>query len=192
MINEQTFIIIKPDGIQRSLIGEVVSRLERVGLKLVAMKMLLPTEELTRKHYTIDPEWIRKTGEKNLSSYAQKGIVLTSTDPMEIGNGVLNNLVSYLTSGPVVVMVWQGVHAVEIVRKLVGSTEPLSSDVGTIRGDFVLDSYKLSDKQGRAIRNVMHASGSVEEAKGEITLWFTPTEVLDYRHIQDEILYQNI
>ncbi len=94
-----------------------------------------------------------------------------------------------MTSGPVVAMVWEGAHAVPIVRKMTGGTEPLSSDVGTIRGDFVLDSYQIADTYDRAIRNLVHASGSVEEALGEIKLWFKPEEILNYRLIQDAILY---
>jgi nucleoside-diphosphate kinase len=142
-----------------------------------------------KKHYTLDPEWVRKVGEKSILNYGKKGLTPPSNDPLEIGNKVLGNLVSYMTSGPVVAMAWQGAHAVGIVRKMVGSTEPLTSDVGTIRGDFVLDSYQMSDLDGRAVRNVIHASGSVEEAKGEIDLWFNDKEVMKYRHIQDAILY---
>ena len=189
MKTEKTFVIIKPDGIQRSLIGEVIGRFEKVGLKLVAMKMLVPTSELSEKHYTLDPEWLRKVGEKLIGNYKEKGLKLGSDDPIEIGKGILNRLVSYLTAGPVVIMVWQGVHAVAIVRKLVGGTEPLSSDVGTIRGDFVLDSYQIAEIDNRAIRNIVHASGTPEEAKGEIGLWFQENEIIKYTHIQDAILY---
>jgi len=189
MKTEKTFVIIKPDGVQRSLIGEVISRFERIGLKLVAMKMVLPTDDMAKKHYTLDPEWIRKVGEKSILNYNKKGLTPPSNNPLEIGNRVLETLVKYVTSGPVVAMTWQGAHAVGIVRKLVGSTEPLTSDVGTIRGDFVLDSYQMSDKDGRAVRNVIHASGSVEEAKGEIALWFKDSDIIKYNHIQDAILY---
>jgi nucleoside-diphosphate kinase len=189
MKNERTFVIIKPDGVQRSLIGEVIGRFERIGLKLVAMKMVLPTAEMAKKHYTLDPEWVRKVGEKSIANYGKKGLTPPSNDPLEIGNKVLGNLINYMTSGPVVAMAWQGAHAVGIVRKIVGGTEPLTSDVGTIRGDFVLDSYQISDADGRAVRNVIHASGSVDEAKGEIDLWFNDKEVIKYRHIQDAILY---
>jgi len=101
----------------------------------------------------------------------------------------LEVLKKYLISGPVVVMVWQGAHAVGIVRKIVGTTEPLTSDVGTIRGDFVLDSYQISDTSGRAVRNLIHASGSIEEAKKEINLWFREKEIISYRLIQEAILY---
>ncbi|MFA6227281.1 MAG: nucleoside-diphosphate kinase [Candidatus Paceibacterota bacterium] len=189
MRTEKTFVIIKPDGIQRTLVGEIVGRFERIGLKLVAVKMLVPTKDLARKHYTLDPEWIRKVGEKSIAGYIKKGITPPSTDPIVIGEKVLERLVRYFTSGPIITMVWQGAHAVGIVRKIVGGTEPLTSDVGTIRGDFVLDSYQIADIDDRAIRNLIHASGNVEEAKGEINLWFKDSEIIKYKHIQDAILY---
>lgn len=189
MQNERTFVIIKPDGIQRSLIGEIIGRFERIGLKLVALKLQIPTAEMVGKHYTIDPEWLRKVGEKSIKGYESKGQIPPSKDPLEVGNRVLDVLKKYMTSGPVIVMCWQGAHAVGIVRKIVGGTEPLTSDVGTIRGDFVLDSYQISDSSGRAIRNLIHASGSIEEANNEINLWFRPEELLNYRLIQDAILY---
>jgi nucleoside-diphosphate kinase len=189
MKNEKTLVIIKPDGVQRSLIGEIIKRFERVGLKMVALKMFVPDAERVRKHYTVDPEWIRKVGEKSIAGYEKKGLTPPTNNPVEIGEKVLENLTKYMSSGPVVGMVLQGVHAVGIVRKLVGGTEPLTSDVGTIRGDFVLDSYQISDTDGRPIRNLIHASGNVDEANAEINLWFNESEVIKYRHIQDEILY---
>ena len=187
--NERTFVILKPDAIQRSLIGEIIKRYERVSLKLVAMKMVIPSAEIVAKHYTIDPEWMRKTGEKSIKKYESKGMVPPESDPVKVGGKVLENLKKYMSSGPVIAMIWEGAHAVPLVRKIVGSTEPLSSDVGTIRGDFVLDSYEMSDSDGRSIRNIIHASGNVEEANQEIALWFKPEEICDYRHIQEEIIY---
>ena len=140
---EQTLVIIKPDGIQRSLIGEIIKRYEKAGLKLVAMKMMVPTSELIEKHYTLDPEWRRITGDKTIKGYLDKGLTPPSTNPLDITQTLLGRLCKYMTSGPIIVMVWEGAHAVAIVRKLTGGTEPLMSDVGTIRGDFVLDSYKI-------------------------------------------------
>jgi nucleoside-diphosphate kinase len=189
MKNEKTFVIIKPDGVQRTLIGEIIRRYERVGLKLIGLKMVIPTVEKAEKHYTLDSEWLKKVGEKSIQSYKAKGLVPPSEDPLEVGNKVLVRLVKFMTSGPVVAMVWQGAHAVQIVRKMTGGTEPLSSDIGTIRGDYVIDSYQIADVDDRAIRNVVHASGSVEEAINEINLWFKPEEILSYRLIQDAILY---
>ncbi len=187
--NERTLVVIKPDAIQRTLVGEIIKRYERAGLKLVAMKMIVPTADLIEKHYLLDPEWMRKVGEKSIESYKKKGQTPPSNDPIAVGKNVVEVLKKYLTSGPVIAMVWQGVHSVEVVRKITGGTEPRSSDVGTIRGDFVLDSYLMADTSGRAIRNLIHASGTVDEAKGEINLWFKEGEIVNYRLVQEEILY---
>ena len=186
---DRTLIIIKPDGVQRSLIGEITKRYERAGLKLVAIKMLVPTPEMVEKHYTLDPEWRRITGEKTIKGYLDKGLIPPLTDPFEITARILERLKKYMTSGPVIAMVWQGAHAVPIVRKITGGTEPLQSDVGTIRGDFVLDSYQLSDEGERSVRNLVHASGSPDEAEKEIKHWFSDSEILNYRLIQEQIIY---
>jgi len=186
---EKTLVVIKPDGVQRSLIGEIIKRYERVGLKLIAMKMITVEGDFIEKHYTLDPEWRRITGEKTIKGYLDKGLTPPSNDPLEITGVLLGKLKKYMTSGPVVVMVWQGAHAVALVRKLTGGTEPLTSDVGTIRGDFVLDSYQMTDGDNRSIRNLVHASGSVAEAAQEIPHWFKEDEIIKYNHIQEKILY---
>lgn len=182
-------IIIKPDGIQRSLIGEIIGRFERRGLKLVATKMALPTEEQIEQFYTLDPEWRRVTGEKRIKMARERGNKPPSEDPYEITAIVLEKLKKYMTSGPVILMVWQGLHAVELARKITGGTEPRSSDVGSIRGDFVLDSYELADQDGRSVRNLVHGSGSVKEAEMEIKHWFNDDELINYKLIQEQILY---
>lgn len=187
--HERTLVIIKPDGVQRGLIGEVIGRYERVGLKLVGMKMTVLTKDMVEKHYTLDPEWRRKTGEKTIKGYHDKGMTPPITDPLKVTEVLLGKLAHYMASGPVVLMIWQGAHAVSIVRKITGSTEPLTSDVGTIRGDFVLDSYQMSDTDDRCIRNVVHASGSPKEAEDEIAHWFKKDEIMNYRLVQEEILY---
>jgi len=189
MMNEQTLVLVKPDGVQRALIGEIVQRFERVGLKLAAMKMLVADAEHIEKHYTLDPEWRRVTGEKTIKSYQEKGLPPPSENPLEITAVILKNLMKYMTSGPIIAMVWEGAHAVKIVRKLVGGTEPLTSDVGTIRGDYVLDSYQLSDTGKRSVRNLVHASGSVPEAENEIKHWFNKKDIVKYRLVQEQILY---
>ena len=186
---ERTLVIIKPDGIQRSLMGEIIKRYERAGLKLTAMKMMNATPELIEKHYTLDPEWRRVTGEKSIKGYISKGLKPPSEDPLKITEMVIKYLVKYMTSGPIIAMIWQGAHAVAIIRKLTGGTEPLTSDVGTIRGDFVLDSYQMTDTDGRAVRNLVHASGSVKEAENEIKHWFGKKEIMDYELVQEKILY---
>lgn len=186
---EKTLVIVKPDGVQRSLVGEIIKRYEAIGLKLVAVKMLVPGVDHIEKHYTLDPNWRRVTGEKTIASYKKKGLTPPSEDPLAITAKILTNLKKYLSSGPVVAMVWQGAHVVEIVRKITGGTEPLTSDIGTIRGDFVLDSYEMADTSNRAVRNLIHASGSVKEATMEIAHWFKPEEQMNYRIIQEKILY---
>ncbi len=186
---ERTLVLIKPDGIQRSLIGEIIKRYERIGLKLAAIKIVVPTKEHIEKHYTLDPSWRKVTGEKTILSYQDKRLEPPSLDPYEITGKILENLKKYMTSGPIIAMVWQGAHAVNIVRKITGKTEPLTSDVGTIRGDFVLDSYQMSDEDGRSVRNLLHASGSAEDAEKEIAHWFEPEEIVNYRLIQEQILY---
>lgn len=187
--DERTLVVVKPDGVQRGLIGEIIKRFEEVGLKMIALKMLVPQEKHIEEHYTLDPEWRRITGEKTIESYKAKGLTPPSEDPLKITEKILANLKKYLASGPVVAMVWEGANAVKIVRKLGGGTEPLTSDVGTIRGDYVLDSYSMADTDNRAVRNLIHMSGSVKEANDEIAHWFTPGEMIDYRIIHEEVLY---
>ena len=186
---ERTLVVIKPDGIQRNLIGDIVSRFERVGLKLVGIKMMVPTKDLIEKHYTLDAEWMMKTGLKSIKGYTDKGLVPPETDPLKVTARVLKNLVRYMTSGPVVAMVWEGAHAVEMVRKIVGGTEPRTSGVGTIRGDYVMDSYILSDHDGRAVRNLIHASGCPKEAEDEVNHWFKKGEIIDYSLVNEKIIY---
>lgn len=169
--------------------GEIIKRFERVGLKLVAIKMFVPDAKKIEEHYTLDPNWRRITGEKTIASYKNKNLKPPSEDPLAITEVILKNLKTYMTSGPAIFMVWEGAHAVALVRKLAGGTEPLTSDVGTIRGDYVLDSYQLSDTSGRSVRNLIHASGSIDEAKKEITHWFLENELISYRLVQEQILY---
>ena len=187
--NERTLVIVKPDGIQRALIGEIMRRYERLGLKLVALKMLVPTEKMIEEHYLLDPEWKKNVGEKAIASYQKKGEAPPSLDPIEVGNQVVGRLKGYMTSGPVIAMVWEGAHAVELVRKITGGTEPRSAAIGTIRGDFVPDSYQIADAAHRAIRNLIHASGSVAEAQMEIPHWFREDELISYSVPHEATLY---
>jgi len=187
---ERTLVIIKPDGVQRSLIGEIIKRYERSGLKLIGLKMVIPTPEKATEHYMVGgEEWLETVGEKASKAYEKKGMKSPYATYRENGMAVLEANAKYLSSGPVVAMIWEGAHAVGLVRKITGGTEPLSSDVGTIRGDFTLDSYQLADTDSRSVRNLIHASGEVEEAEKEIPIWFQDEEVLSYRHLQEAILY---
>ncbi len=190
MTNQKTLVIIKPDGIQRSLIGEIIKRYEQTGLKLIALKFLVPDEEMVERHYLASgKEWIEKVGKKTIQSYKDKGMKPVFSDPIECGKFVLGVLKKYLTSGPVLAMIWQGNEAVGVIKKITGGTEPLTSDVGTIRGDFTVDSYHLADTNERAVRNLIHISALPEEAEKEIPIWFSKDEILKYRLIQERILY---
>lgn len=186
---ERALVLIKPDGIQRSLVGEIIKRYERTGLKLVSLKFFIPTSEMVEEHYLIDDGWLESVGTKTGASYEKKGEKPPFEDVIEGGKWVLEKLKKFLSSGPIVAMVWEGNEAVEIVRKITGGTEPLSSDIGTIRGDFTVDSYPLADTDGRAVRNLVHASGSPEEAEKEIKVWFEEEELIKYRLVQEQILY---
>jgi nucleoside-diphosphate kinase len=190
---ERTLVIIKPDGVQRSLVGEIIKRYERVGFKLQGMKLLVPTSEQATNHYMVGgEEWLETVGTKAAASYEKKGLKSPYATPRENGVAILEANAKYLSAGPVVAMVWQGAHSVEIMRKITGGTEPRSSDVGTIRGDFMLDSYMMADTDGRSIRNLIHASGSTVEAEKEIPIWFDAKEIFDYRLLQEAILYEDL
>lgn len=187
---ERTLIVIKPDGVQRALVGEVIRRYERTGLKLVALKMFVPTEEMIEGHYLLDPDWRRTNGEKTIRGYKDKGLTPPSEDPLELSAATLKALKVYLTSGPVVAMVWEGAHAVELGRKVSGTTEPRTAAIGTIRADYALDSYLMADTDKRAVRNVIHASGAVSEAEMEIPHWFKPEEIINYRIMHEAAVYE--
>ena len=185
---ERTLVILKPDAVQRSLVGETIKRFENLGLKFAGIKLALAKKEDVRMHYTVDPDWIKITGEKAKKAKEKQGINV-SESAEEIGERVLEALIKFMTAGPVVVMVIEGAHAVPLVRKIVGSTEPLSSDVGTIRGDYVFDSYEMADTNNRAIRNLIHASSDIESAKKEINIWFDEKELLNYSTAQERFIY---
>jgi len=184
---ERTFVIIKHDGVQRSLIGEIIKRIERTGLKIVAMKMFIPDRERATKHYGKDDAWCESKGARTVENMIKEGKTPAKT-ALEYGRDIVDALLKYITLGPVVAMVIEGNQAVGIVKKLVGGTEPLTSDVGTIRGDLTIDSYDAANPD-RAVRNLIHCTDKPEEAVGEINIWFKPEEVINYRLVQEQILY---
>lgn len=187
--NEKTLVILKPDAVQRGLIGEIISRFEKKGLKIVALKMVWPTEDLAKKHYDQPESAMITLGTKTITSYREKGEKFWTDDPIAVALDIQKKLVTYLSAGPVVAFVIAGPHAVEYVRKIRGNTSPLKADVGTITADYTVDSYFVSDVDKRALRNLVHASGTVEEAEHEIELWFREEEICDYNLAIDEILY---
>lgn len=188
-LTERSLVLIKPDGVYRGLIGEVIKRFEFHGLKLVGLKLIRANLDLVGKHYKYDVAWLESVGKKSKEAYSKLGININKKE-LEIGEGVRSMLMEYITSGPVVAMVLEGPHAVEMVRKIVGPTEPKSAPLGTIRGDFSVDSYPLSDSQKRPIKNIIHCSGSVAEAKEEISVWFSPNEICIYDRPDEFIAYR--
>lgn len=186
---ERTFVIVKPDGVQRSLVGEIISRFEKVGYKLVAAKFTVPTEDQCWKHYNKDDDWFTKKGANIAGIRKSKGLPIEKED-IEYGKDIIRGAVKYMTCGPVLCMVWEGNQAVAVIKKIVGGTEPLTSDVGTIRGDYSLDSYHLSDLDARgAVRNLIHCTDDPAEYEREAMIWFKPEEIVNYRHIQEAMLY---
>ncbi len=157
---ERTLVLVKPDGMQRSLVGEIITRFERAGLKIIGMKMVWCSKDHAMKHYTEDIT-IRR------------------------GEHVRNKLIFFLTEGPVAAICLEGIDAVEVVRKIVGGTEPKTAQPGTIRGDYAHMSYTHADNSSRALPNLIHASGNIEEAVSEISLWFKPEELHTYKTVHD-------
>jgi nucleoside-diphosphate kinase len=160
---QRTLVVLKPDTVQRGIIGEIIQRLESVGLKIVGMKMVMPEEKLYRQHYEDIGQMITRRGEQ-----------------------VFKYNVAYMMTGPVIAMVLEGVEAVPLVRKIVGPTEPKSAEMGTIRGDFSHMSFGYSDAKGVGVPNLVHASGSLDEAAKEIALWFNDNELYDYSDLNEK------
>lgn len=185
---ERTLVIIKPDGVQRSLVGEIISRFERTGLKFTGFKFLVPTREQLLTHYNKDEAWFEKKGNRIIEDLKSHGLPVEK-EAMEYGRGIIETIITYMTAAPVLAMVIEGNQAVAIITKITGTTEPSSSDVGTIRGDFTLDSYGHSSLENRAVRNLIHCSESPEEAERELKVWFDESELLTYTTAQERILY---
>jgi len=179
MRKEKTLIAIKPDGIQRHLIGEIIKRFENRGLKLVASKLVAPKREKVLEHYPDDENWYISLGTRTLEGYKEKGVKIDKT-PIEIGKMIREQLIDYISERPLLVMIWEGPHAIDLGRKTAGHTNPLKADVGSIRGDYSMESYFLADDLQRAIQNLIHASGSTQEAEREIKIWFKDDEILEY------------
>lgn len=187
---EKTFIMVKHDGVQRSLVGEIISRFEKVGLKLIGLKMLQPTEEQANKHYLLTKEWIEKLGSNTRKAFEKKGITVKETNE-QIAKRVHGWLKDYLKEGPVVALAFEGYHAIDIGRKIVGPAEARSAPIGTIRGDYALDSYAMADKLKRPVRNIIHASGNDAEAENEIGVWFSKNELFDYTKHDWDLMYKH-
>lgn len=189
MINpkeEQTYVMMKPDGVRKGLIGEVIKRFEQRDLKIVALEMVKPSYDQINDHYPKSEEWITRLGNKTLSTYEKYGYDAMADfgtmDPAKIGPEIRKWLMDFMTSAPLVKMVVQGIHSVDVVRKIAGDTMPYKADMGTIRGDFSIDSPALANKEKRAVMNIVHCSETPEEAQHEIKHWFGGDAVIhDYK-----------
>ena len=166
---ERTLVLIKPDGVQRSLSGEIIKRFENAGLKIAGIKMVWADEDFAEKHYREDLE-------------------IKYKDVLEkYGKDVRRELITYLREGPVIAIVLDGIEAIKVVRKIVGSTYPEESPAGTIRGDFAHISKNYANENNIMIRNIVHASGNKEDAEIEISVWFRPEELHSYKNVHDMI-----
>lgn len=188
---ERSLVLLKPDSLQRNLIGEIIQRFERTGLKIIGMKMVMPTEEQSRNHYYKDDAWFEMVGKRQKEDFLKKGIEVTKSE-LELGKVVQDQLVEYLTLSPIVAIVFEGHNAIGIIRKIVGATNPYEAHPGTIRGDFSIETYTLADNSKRAVQNLIHASGAVDEAQREIPLWFEENELHTWIRLDEALLYRGI
>ncbi len=185
---EKTIILVKHDGVQRGLVGEIIKRFEQRGLKIAGLKMVKPTAEIAEKQYRMTEAWVKKLAGNTRKAAKEKGIELKETDK-EIAERVRGWLKKYLMEGPIVAICFEGFHAIEVGRKIVGHVEARQAENGTIRGDYTVESYEIADAKKRAIRNLVHASGNKEEAEAEVNLWFKPEELFEYKRKEWEVMH---
>lgn len=186
---ERSLVLLKTDAVQRSLIGEIIKRFEQKGLKITGMKMVWPSEQQLMDHYNKDDEWFLRKGKGVVEDMKAHGMTVEK-EPIEYGRDIIRTIIRYMTESPVVALVLQGNQAVSIVTRTVGTTEPTTADIGTIRGDYSIDSYAHSTVENRGVKNLIHQSESVEEAEREIKLWFSEDEIHDYVTAQERIMYE--
>jgi len=181
---ERTLVLIKPDGVERKLVGEIISRFEKANLKIICLGIVKASKEQFDKHYPKDKDWIENLGKNFIKTCQENNIDfdiknLGVKNEYELGLKVREWLIDYMASGPVVKIVLEGNNAIEVVRKIVGHTLPQKAQPGTIRGDFSIDSPIVANLEKRALKNLIHASGNKKEAEKEIKLWFSKKELID-------------
>jgi nucleoside-diphosphate kinase len=191
--HERTLILVKPDGVQRALSGTILARFEQVGLKIVGLKMVQAQRAVLERHYPADEAWVRTIGGKTREAFESYGLdvraMMGTDDPLTIGRQVRGWLIEFMQTTPVIAAVLEGVHAVSITRKIVGKTLPVFAEPGTIRGDFSTDAPTVANAGRRPVRNLIHASGTVEEAEHEVGLWFSPEELHAYRRADEDAMF---
>ncbi|MBU0572400.1 nucleoside-diphosphate kinase [Patescibacteria group bacterium] len=183
-LGDYTVVLVKPDGVERGIIGELVTRFEKVGLKIAAAKLIWVDKTHVGKHYKDDKNYHKSVGLRTLENYKKYGIDskenLGTKDPVKVGEMVRKWNMEFLSSGPVFAFLLTGMGAVEIVRKMIGPTYPADAPPGTLRGDYSLESAYNANVSKRTIRNLVHASGTKEEAVFERKLWFKEEEIYSY------------
>ena len=188
--------MIKPDGVVRGLTGEIIRRIEISGLKIVGLKMVNADADTILKHYPMsDQAWVDKLGDKGISTFSSLDLdakeFLGTEDKSEVGKSVVDALVAYMTSAPLVCMIVEGIQSVDMVRKIAGHTLPFKADMGTIRGDFSVDSPAIANVEGRAIHNLIHTSETIQDAQNEINLWFGKqnNKEISYKRAGEDTMY---
>lgn len=191
---ERTLVLIKPDAVKRALIGSVIRRFERVGLKIIGLKITQATRKQLEHHFpTHDFVWIKNMGQKSIETYEMNGMdpaeEFGTADPVKIGLVILGWNFEYLLSGPLVAMVLEGVRAIATVRKIVGDTIPAKALPGTIRGDFSINSADYANSVQCSCNNVVHASGNLKEAETECNIWFDQGELVVYKRADEQVMF---
>lgn len=193
MLKQKALLMIKPDGVQRGLIGKILKRFEQVGLTVIGLKFIWATKEQITKHYPETEAWFKKVGERTLTNYAKKNLdakkIFGTDDSVSIGRTVKKWLIDFLQESPIFLTVIEGYEAVEIVRKLSGNTIPLLAAPGTVRGDFSHDTIDLANEQNRPLRNIIHASDTIEDGEKEVNLWFKSEELFDNERTDEKIMF---
>ncbi|MEK7637046.1 MAG: nucleoside-diphosphate kinase [Patescibacteria group bacterium] len=191
---ERSLVLVKPDGVKRGLVGNIIHRFEQAGLKIVAMKMVWVDQAHVAKHYPDSRQDLMEAiGKRTLETFEKYGLepekVLGTANAVDIGRMTNQWNKDFLSSGPVVAVVLEGIHAIDSVRMIVGHTLPSMAQPGTIRGDLSIDSPALATTRKRPVRNLAHASGNVAEATYETDLWFKPKEIHDYKRADEDVMF---
>ncbi len=179
---ERTLVILKPDVLARGVTGEILSRFEKIGLKLVAMKMLMANPKIAKEHYKKDDEWLLRKGKQIMQT-----LHITEGDPKRYGQTICDSLSDDLCLYPIIAMILEGHKAISLVKKLVGPTNPEEASPGTIRGDYSQDSYLMANTHNRPVINLVHCTDDPKEAEREINVWFNKSEVISWEK-PDEVV----
>ncbi|MFH0808235.1 MAG: nucleoside-diphosphate kinase [archaeon] len=188
MNSEQTLVLLKPDTILRGITGEIITRFEKVGMKIVGMKMIQASKEVLEKHYFKDETWLKEKGEL----FKKKLGLPEETDPIPVGQKIADSLILDMQVSPIIAMVLQGHNAVKTVKRLAGPTNIDEAAPGTIRGDFSHDTFGLANKSGRPNITIIHATDDPEVAQNEIDFWFSPDEIHFYTKPEESVHYRKI